>query len=99
MCSGGDLDGDDYFVIWDKALQPPEWNADPMNYTAPKPAELSRAVQVTDMMKFFVRYMKNDSLPTIAHAHLANSDYLEDGVKDPKCKPYKQIFSLSPNII
>jgi len=86
MCSGGDLDGDDFFVIWDKDLRPPEWNCEPMNYSAPPAKEHNRPVEVTDLMKFFVRYMKNDSLPTIAHAHLAQSDYLEGSVKDPKCK-------------
>jgi RNA-dependent RNA polymerase len=86
MCSGGDLDGDDFFVIWDKDLRPPEWNCEPMNYSAPPPKEHNRPVEVTDLMKFFVRYMKNDSLPTIAHAHLAQSDYLDGSVKDSKCK-------------
>src|SRR5262249_45624959 len=39
MCSGGDLDGDDYVVIWDPDLIPSEWNADPFDYEAPKPIE------------------------------------------------------------
>jgi RNA-dependent RNA polymerase len=86
MCSGGDLDGDDFFVIWDKDLQPPEWNCAPMNYSAPEPKPQNTPVEVTDVMKFFVRYIKNDSLPTIAHAHLAYSDYLNQSVKDPKCE-------------
>lgn len=86
MCSGGDLDGDDFFVIWDKDLQPPEWNCEPMNYTGPTPKPQNQPVMVTDLMKFFVRFMKNDSLPTIAHAHLAQADYLDNNVKDPKCK-------------
>lgn len=88
MCSGGDLDGDDFFVIWDKNLRPPEWNCEPMNYTPPKPKVHSRPVEITDLMKFFVRYMKNDALPTIAHAHLANADERERSVKDRKCKSF-----------
>lgn len=86
MCSGGDLDGDDYFVIWDKDLRPPEWNCEPMNYIPPKPKISKRPVVVGDLMKFFVNFMKNDTLPAIAHAHLAQSDFLLNGVKDPKCK-------------
>ena len=89
MCSGGDLDGDDFFVIWDRELQPPEWNCEPMSYDPPEPRKSRHPVQVTDLMKFFVRFMKNDALPTIAHAHMANSDYLELGVKDDKCKLMK----------
>jgi RNA-dependent RNA polymerase len=84
MCSGGDLDGDDFFVIWDKDLQPPETNCEPMNYVAPLPKEQS-SIKVTDLLKFFVRFMKNDALPTIAHAHLGQSDALPRGIKDPKC--------------
>lgn len=86
MCSGGDLDGDDFFVIWDKELQPPEWNAEPMNYDPPEPAAQIKPVQVTDLMKFFVRFMKNDSLPTIAHTHLGQSDRLDSSIKDARCK-------------
>jgi len=86
MCSGGDLDGDDFFVIWDKELQPPEWNAEPMNYAPPSPIIQNKPVAVTDLMKFFVRFMKNDSLPTIAHTHLGQSDRLDRSVKDLKCK-------------
>lgn len=87
MCSGGDLDGDDFFIIWDKNLRPQEWNSEPMNYqSSVKPVELDRSVKVTDLIKFFVRFMKNDALPTIAHNHLAQADYLTEGVKDLKCK-------------
>jgi RNA-dependent RNA polymerase len=93
MCSGGDLDGDDFFVIWDKALQPPETNCEPMRYAAPAPKEKS-PIELTDLMKFFVRYMKNDTLPTIAHAHLGQSDALPHGIKDPKCTYSKCRVSL-----
>lgn len=86
MCSGGDLDGDDFFVIWDKDLQPTEWNCEPMSYAALDPITLKRPVVVTDLQKFFVKYMKNDSLPSIAHAHLAQADYQKQGIKDAKCK-------------
>jgi len=86
MCSGGDLDGDDYFVLWDKGLQPKRWNCEPMNYSAPQAKEIKRPVKMTDLMKFFVVFMKNDTLPAIAHAHLGQADYQDDSVDDPKCK-------------
>jgi RNA-dependent RNA polymerase len=86
MCSGGDLDGDDYFVIWDAALTPWEQDVEPMNYKAEPPRIKTTPVNIQDLIKFFVRYMKNDALPTIAHAHLALSDFLDKGVKDDKCK-------------
>jgi RNA-dependent RNA polymerase len=99
MCSGGDLDGDDFFVIWDKDLQPSEWNCSPMDYT-PLPAKTQRhPVQVRDLMQFFVRYMKNDSLPTIAHAHLAQAVALSEGVKDPKCIKLAHLHSQAVDYV
>ncbi len=100
MCSGGDLDGDDFFCIWEKDLTPlSEWNVEPMSYSAPKARELDRPVEIQDVMRFFVRHMKNDTLPQIAHAHMAQSDFLEDGVKDERCKKSCTAFlSLSDNI-
>ncbi|RKF84169.1 RNA-dependent RNA polymerase 1 [Golovinomyces cichoracearum] len=99
MCSGGDLDGDDYFVIWDERLIPKQWNNEPMNYSAPEPRKLNQPVQITDLMKFFVRYMKNDALRTIAPAHLANSDYLSRGVKDPICLELAALHSKAVDYV
>ncbi|TVY28830.1 RNA-dependent RNA polymerase [Lachnellula hyalina] len=99
MCSGGDLDGDDYFVIWDEHLRPPEWNCEPMDYKGPPPRESSRPVEVTDLMKFFVRFMKNDALPTIAHAHLAQADFLGQRVKDPKCLELAALHSKAVDYV
>ena len=90
MCSGGDLDGDDFLVMWDQDLLPKEWNHEPMNYTAPRPLTVPHEVEIEDITAFFVTYMKNDTLPTIAHAHVAQADYLDDGVKDSKCKHIPQ---------
>ncbi|KAI0119787.1 RdRP-domain-containing protein [Daldinia grandis] len=93
MCSGGDLDGDDYFVIWDPRLIPTEWNHPPMEQDNLKPKELDRDVKVTDLISFFVSYMKNDSLSTIAHAHLAKCDALTDGPRDPQCIELARLHS------
>jgi len=35
-CSGGDLDGDLYFISWDEKIIPPQTVA-PMDYTASRP--------------------------------------------------------------
>lgn len=86
MCSGGDLDGDDFLVIWDRDLLPREWNHEPMDYTPPQKVKHGRAIDIDDLTTFFVTYMKNDTLPRIAQTHLANADYLEEGVKGKKCK-------------
>lgn len=86
MCSGGDLDGDDYLVMWDPELIPAEWNHPPMDYTPPSPVELNRDVTKDDITGFFVQYMKNDRLRSIALAHLAWADQRDLGVKDNKCR-------------
>ena len=86
MCSGGDLDGDDFLVIWDQDLLPQEWNLEPMDYSRPPMVKHGRSIGIDDLTTFFVTYMKNDTLARIAQAHLANADYLEEGVKDEKCE-------------
>ncbi|KAF4510132.1 hypothetical protein G6O67_002046 [Ophiocordyceps sinensis] len=83
MLSGGDLDGDDFFVVWDPDLIPREWNFAPMDYAAPKPGMLSRDVNADDIRDFFVKYMKFNILPLIAHAHLAHADM--SGPKSQQC--------------
>ncbi|KAH6607382.1 hypothetical protein Trco_003695 [Trichoderma cornu-damae] len=91
MLSGGDLDGDDFFVIWEPSLLPEEWNHPPMNYCSPPPPELDRDVNADDLRDFFVKYMKNDVLPLIATAHLAFADKL--GPKSQICLDLAQLHS------
>lgn len=86
MCSGGDLDGDDYIVLWDKDLLPEMVNEPPMDFTAEKPVESSEPITVRDITEFFITHMKNDSLGQIAHAHLAQADFNASGVRDSKCE-------------
>lgn len=86
MCSGGDLDGDDFFVIWNKDLIPNEWFYTPMDFEPGPAKELDHVPTVQDLKVFFALYMKNNSLPLIAHAHLAHADFRDSGAKDPRCK-------------
>ena len=65
MCSGGDLDGDDFLIIWDQALLPSEWNVEPMKYSGPYLPKLGDQIDVDDLTTFFVTYMKNDNLASI----------------------------------
>lgn len=88
MCSGGDLDGDDFLVMWDKELLPRDWNEEPMDYKAPDPMQVEGEITTDDITRFFVNYMRNDTLPQIAHAHLALGDFSEDGIRDEKCRFY-----------
>ncbi|UKZ84865.1 uncharacterized protein TrAFT101_000756 [Trichoderma asperellum] len=91
MLSGGDLDGDDFFVIWEPSLIPQKWNHPAMNYSSPSPEKLDRDVNVDDLRDFFVNYMKNDVLPLIATAHLALADSAGPG--SPICLQLAELHS------
>ena len=93
MCSGGDLDGDDYLVMWDPALLPQEWNHPPMDYQAPAPVISAGPVTVDDITSFFVTHMKNDNLGRLAVAHRYWADQLTDSVKDERCLELAQLNS------
>ncbi|KAL2128235.1 hypothetical protein VTI74DRAFT_9467 [Chaetomium olivicolor] len=99
MCSGGDLDGDDFFVIWDPKLLPTEWSHPPMSYTAPKVLIEPKASSAKSLASFFVLYMKNDRLPLIAHAHLATADYEVDGAKHRKCLQLAELHSTAVDYV
>ncbi|KAF8470097.1 RNA dependent RNA polymerase-domain-containing protein [Kalaharituber pfeilii] len=95
MCSGGDLDGDDYLISWDQRLIPPVINYEPMDYSAPKPEELDRPVDVSDMISFFVNYMKTDRLGHIANTHTVWAVKLEGGVTHPRCIQLAELHSTA----
>ncbi|KAJ8111954.1 hypothetical protein OPT61_g5568 [Boeremia exigua] len=95
MCSGGDLDGDDYMVLWDQELIPQIVNVPPMDYTPEKPIESTESISIADVGDFFVAYMKNDSLGQIAHAHLAQADSQPEGVASPTCIELARLHSQS----
>jgi len=99
MCSGGDLDGDDFFVIWDERLIPQEWCHAPMNYKAPEPVVEPDGPTIDSLKAFFVLYMKNNNLPLIAHAHLAMADYEDDGAKHDKCKRLAELHSVAVDYV
>jgi RNA-dependent RNA polymerase len=95
MCSGGDLDGDDYLVMWDHDLLPEEWNHAPMDYTAPPPVISDGPVTVDAMTSFFVTHMKNDTLGRIAVAHRYWADKEDDCVKHDTCLQLAALHSMA----
>ncbi|KJR82787.1 RNA-dependent RNA polymerase 1 [Sporothrix schenckii 1099-18] len=94
MCSGGDLDGDDYFVFWDERLLPLRkfWNYDAMNYDAAREPDVDE-VTPRHLISFFVQHMKHDTLPRIAMSHRAYADQLEDSAMNPRCLELAQLHS------
>ncbi|KAB5560005.1 RNA dependent RNA polymerase-domain-containing protein, partial [Coniochaeta sp. 2T2.1] len=99
MCSGGDLDGDDFFVIWNKDLIPNEWTHPPMELEDSSAPELDHVPTVQELMIFFTMYMKNNSLPIIAHAHLAQADFWDSGAKDLRCIELAKLHSKAVDYV
>lgn len=80
-CSGGDLDGDLYYIIWDEKIIPP--NLIPpgekvveVDTTTSELFQLKCTNSDYDMMQFFCDYVATNQLGIIANAHLAISDKL-----------------------
>ena len=82
--SGGDLDGDLFHIIWDERLKP-DYTVAPADY-APTPArDLGRAVEVNDIVDFFVDFMNMDRLGVISNKHKVRADRKPGGTMDQEC--------------
>ncbi|RIA87188.1 RNA dependent RNA polymerase-domain-containing protein [Glomus cerebriforme] len=91
QCSGGDLDGDDFTIMYDERLIPPKVY-EPMNYEAQKPKMVDN-VTMDDIKTFFVKYIFSDRLGMIANAHLAKADFFEVGALHGQCIRLAQLHS------
>ncbi|KAJ1267762.1 hypothetical protein BS78_07G082900 [Paspalum vaginatum] len=84
--SGSDLDGDVYFVTWDKNLVPPgkrSWQ--PMDYSPAEAKQLPRRVLQHDIIDFFLKNMASENIGRISNAHVVHADISEHGAMDEKC--------------
>lgn len=66
--SGGDLDGDRYYVIYDEACQPKRYFG-PADYPRQDPVDIGRTVNREDIADFFIQFMETDQLGRIAVLH------------------------------
>jgi RNA-dependent RNA polymerase len=94
-CSGGDLDGDHFYVMWDSELVPPRSAVvAPLKYqdlsditdvSGQSPFHQSRQTYFdnTKVSSFVRKVFGNDFLGRIAHMHLAFSDQSNQGARDP----------------
>ncbi|WRT68501.1 uncharacterized protein IL334_005477 [Kwoniella shivajii] len=73
MLGGGDLDGDDYTLIWDQRFVRPLTVYEPMSYDAPAPIKVAKVTQ-EHLNENFVSYILNDILGQVDNCHLALSD-------------------------
>jgi RNA-dependent RNA polymerase len=70
--SGGDLDGDVFFICWDEELTPKKSEL-PMKFDTKKRDPI-KEVKIENVCDFFVEYIENDKLGIIANSLLAQSD-------------------------
>jgi RNA-dependent RNA polymerase len=96
LMSGGDLDGDIYFVIWNKTLIPNR-AAPPLNYTPPDPpSEVPGGVVTVDhIVESFLNYMQNDQLGRIANGHLAVADSQAELASHTICEDLVMLHSTA----
>lgn len=94
MLSGGDLDGDTYYVMWDENAQPTKY-FEPADYPRQTPEELDRPVERTDMTDFFIKFMETDQLGRIAVLHRVLADQKPNGTCDPDCITLAEMHSTA----
>ncbi|KAL9076034.1 MAG: hypothetical protein Q9157_003813 [Trypethelium eluteriae] len=82
--SGGDLDGDQYHIIFAQQLLPTRTYS-AANYPRMAPADINRAVEIPDMTNFFIEFMENDRLGQISNMHMQLADQKTLGVLDEDC--------------
>ncbi|KAL6997199.1 RNA-dependent RNA polymerase 2 [Sarracenia purpurea var. burkii] len=93
-CSGGDLDGDLYFISWDENLIPSRV-VTPMDYTGRRPRLMDHDVTLEEIQKFFVDYMISDALGIISTAHLIHADREPSKALSPKCMQLATLHSMA----
>ncbi|CAN6268158.1 unnamed protein product [Urochloa humidicola] len=93
-CSGGDLDGDLFFITWDDNLIPEKVDA-PMDYTATRPRIMDHVVTLEEIQKHFVSYMINDALGVISTAHLIHADRNLLKARSPECLQLAALHSMA----
>ncbi|KAJ4456703.1 putative RNA-dependent RNA polymerase 1 [Paratrimastix pyriformis] len=89
ILSGGDLDGDDYFISWDPKLIPPR-TYPPTDTPADSPADTLKCPTPTcyafdDVVDFFVKFARMNNLGVLSNTYLAMADQSPQGIFDQRC--------------
>ncbi|GLJ11722.1 hypothetical protein SUGI_0175400 [Cryptomeria japonica] len=93
-CSGSDLDGDLFFISWDKSLIPPQQEP-PMDYIAPPQTVLNHEVTIEEIQQYFADYMLNDTMGIIANRHTAFADRDQNMARSKNCLELAKLFSTA----
>ncbi|KAL1647121.1 hypothetical protein SLS58_002892 [Diplodia intermedia] len=91
LMSGGDLDGDKFFVCWDKDLIPAVVS-EPAEYPGPKEPIAFRPITEDDRIEYFAQY-SNISLGRVKNLFLAWARL--HSPLSPECQQLNRLFSLS----
>jgi hypothetical protein len=95
--SGGDLDGDIFFVIWDPALVPAR-EAAALDYAPPaRPRALPGGVSVSaaHVVQHLLDFLRADCVGSIANAHLALADSAPEGPHCAQARPARMLHMHS----
>jgi RNA-dependent RNA polymerase len=96
--SGGDLDGDAYFISWNLSLI---HNLKILNYSSLEDnnktlsKKKSTTIKLRDIINSYIDYMKSDTIALISNLHSAYADSSEDGAMNEKCLKLAQLFLTS----
>jgi hypothetical protein len=82
--SGGDLDGDRYYIMFDQKAQLKR-TVVAADYPIQPPVTIDGQVNKSHMTDFFLQFMENDQLGRIAVAHRVLADQKKEGTLDPDC--------------
>jgi ERCC4-related helicase len=100
-CTGGDLDGDMFVVIWDKRLipsrnqvqNPMTFDEDTEGDTSPRGDEFHQSTDDDGLVDFYVHSIQDDILGVASNAHLALCDSSNSGSFDEDAKTLARICS------
>ncbi|KAJ8569256.1 hypothetical protein ON010_g6007 [Phytophthora cinnamomi] len=100
-CTGGDLDGDMFVVIWDERLIPSRTQIhEPMTFdeenegdTSPRGDEYYQSTDDDGLIDFYVHSIQDDILGVASNAHLALCDSSNDGSRDENAQILARICS------
>ena len=90
--SGSDLDGDEYFIFYDKELIPNK-TVEPMDYTAASSNKTKEKITLDDIIEYFAEYTNLNNLGIIGDAHYAMVDQDEKGADGEIPKKIAKKFS------
>ncbi|KAG7387256.1 Interferon-induced helicase C domain-containing protein 1 [Phytophthora pseudosyringae] len=101
-CTGGDLDGDMFVVIWDTRLIPSRTQVqEPMTFdedtggdTSPRGEEYHQSTDDEGLVDFYVHSIQDDILGVASNAHLALCDSSNNGSLDENAKILARICSM-----